>query len=125
MWFYDSIYFIAYGLFLTGAAMCLRGYSPAASLWIMATGVLLDFFGAVLPYPGLKSLAIAITGNMPIIMGITLDVVVWIFFLGALFVRLLQHKQAIFFRLITIIKIVWFADLMLFFHGVYNQALRA
>ncbi len=118
VFFYDSVYFIAFVIFLIGAGLSLRGIKPRGSMGVMIFGVLIDFFASVLPNSGFKSLAIGIGNNPAIITGITLGIVIWALFLAAVFVRLMD-KTAFFFVLIGLIKVVWFVDIMFFMYGVY------
>ena len=115
----DIVYFIAFCIFLTGASLSFRGIKEKYSLWIMATGVLIDFFATILPSTGFKSLAIGIEGSAELITGIILEVLVWNLFLGAVFVRLMG-KFSFFYIIITVIKVSWFIDLILIIHGVYG-----
>ncbi|MFC1592143.1 hypothetical protein ACFL43_06435 [Thermodesulfobacteriota bacterium] len=115
----DSIYFIAFCVFLAGAALNLRGYKPRRSLWIMVVGVLIDFFATVLPHTGFKSLAIGIGTSPAIIAGIVLGVVVWTLFLAAVFVRL-TGRVPLFCVMIALVKVLWFSNLVLCLHGVYD-----
>jgi len=114
---YDWVCCITYVCFLCGAAGYFRNHAPARSLWIMAASVTVDFFATVIPNSGCKSLAINIGASLEIIAAITLGAFVWLLFLGAVFVRLMG-KPTLFFVFISSIKILWFVDLVLFFHGV-------
>jgi len=84
----------------------------------MGGGMLINFFGTVIPNPGFQSLAIGIGSNAAIVWAIALGVAVWAGFLAAVFVRLMGRKE-LFFWLIVCIKISWLADLILFIYGVY------
>ncbi len=115
---YDILYILAYMLFLCGAALACRGVWQKQALWIMGAGMLINFFGTVIPNPGFQSLAIGIGSNAAIVWAISLGVAVWAVFLAAVFVRLMGRKK-LFFWLIVCIKISWLADLILFIYGVY------
>lgn len=115
---YDTLYILAYMLFLCGAALACRSVRQKEALWIMGAGMLINFFSTVIPNPGCQSLAIGIGSNGAIIWAITLGVAVWAAFLAAVFVRLMGRKE-LFFSLIICIKLCWFADLILFIYGVY------
>ena len=117
--FTNSIYFFAYGLFLTGVFLGLKKHNRLTALWIMVCGVVLDFFATVIPCSGFKSLAINIGGSGIIVSGIALGVLVWVLFLVAFFVRLME-KQRLFSRMITIIAIAWCADLAVLLYGIYS-----
>jgi len=116
---YDSVYFIGYGVFLCGAYLHTRKIKRNVSFWIMVAGVLIDFFGTVIPHAGFKSLAIGIGVNSAMAVGIVLGVLVWMLFLCALFVRLAGNLN-LFYNMLYIIKIGWFLDLVLFVRGVYS-----
>jgi len=116
---YDLIYFIAFCIFLVGSSLNLRGIKFRFSLWIMVIAVLIDFFATVIPNTGFKSLSINIGVSFPIITGTILGVIVWILFLAAVFVRLMG-KMPLFYVIITVIKVVWFVELISFLYGVYN-----
>jgi len=115
---YDILYIVAYALFLCGAALACRGVRQKQALWIMGTGMLINFFGTVIPNPGFQSQAIGIGSNAAIIWAIALGVAVWAVFLAAVFVRLMGRRE-LFFFLIVGIKLCWLADLILFIYGVY------
>jgi hypothetical protein len=115
---YDILYIVAYMLFLCGAALACRSVRQKEALWIMGAGMLVNFFGTVIPNPGFQSLAIGIGSNTAIICAIALGVAVWTVFLAAVFVRLTGRKE-LFFSLIVWLKLCWFADLILFIYGVY------
>lgn len=115
----DSIYFIAFGLFLIGASLHLRGIAGRPALWLMALSVVLDFYATIIPSDGFKSLAINIGASLAIITGITLEITVWCLFLAAVFVRLMG-KQPMFYWAITVIKVLWFISLVSFMYGVYK-----
>jgi len=114
----DSIYFVAYALFLAGASLTLRRIRPGASLWVMVAGVVIDFFATVIPCAGFKSLAIGIGSSPAIVSAISLGVGIWTAFLAAVFIRLMG-RQALFHTILIFIKIFWFIDLVLFMYGVY------
>ena len=116
----DGIYFLAFGLFLVGSSLHLRGVASRPALWLMAFSVVLDFYATIIPSSGFKSLAINIGAHLAIITGITLEISVWCLFLAAVFVRLMG-KQPLFYRAITAIKILWFISLVAFMYGVYKQ----
>lgn len=116
---FDIISFAAFCIFLIGASLHFRGLRQTRALWCMVTGVLMDFFATILPNPGCKSLAIGIGSSPEIIAAIVLGVLVWTLFLAAVFVRLMG-KTALFNRVITLIKVIWFIDLVLFMYGVYH-----
>jgi len=115
---YDTIYIAGYILFLCGASLACRGRRQKHALWIMGSGMMVNFFGTVIPNPGFQSLAIGVGSNAAIVCAISLGVVVWVAFLTAVFVRLMGRKE-LFFYLIVCIKIAWLADLILFIYGVY------
>ncbi len=115
---YDLLYILAYIFFLCGAALACHGVRQKEALWIMGGGMLINFFGTVIPNPGFQSLAIGIGSNAAIVWAIALGVAVWAGFLAAVFVRLMGRKE-LFFWLIVCIKISWLADLILFIYGVY------
>ena len=115
---YDVIYIVGYILFLSGAALACRGLRQKHALWIMGAGMMVNFFGTVIPNPGFQSLAIGVGSNAAIVWAISLGVAVWAAFLTAVFVRLMGRKK-LFFYLIVCIKICWLADLILFIYGVY------
>lgn len=116
---FDGLCCVAYVLFLLGEAQNFWGSVPAKSLWVMVLAVTTDFFITVVPNPGCKSLAINIGSSPEIITAIVLCVVVWLTFLGAVFVRLMG-RMTLFFVLLVATKLLWFVDLVLFFYGVYN-----
>jgi hypothetical protein len=118
MSFYDTLYIAGYVLFLWGAGLACRGRRQKYALWIMGAGMLVNFFGTVIPNPGFQSLAIGVGSNAAIVCAISLGVAVWAAFLAAVFVRLMGRKE-LFFYLIVCIKICWLADLILFIYGVY------
>ena len=115
---YDLLYILAYILFLCGAALACHGVLQKQALWIMGGGMMINFFGTVIPNPGFQSLAIGIGSNAAIVWAIALGVAVRAGFLAAVFVRLMGRKE-LFFWLIVCIKISWLADLILFIYGVY------
>lgn len=115
----DIVYFTAYVIFLVGSSLTLRQIRPVVSLWVMVTGVLIDFFATILPNAGFKSLAIGIGSSPEILAGITLGVLVWTVFLAAVFVRLMG-RQSLYYSIIVAIKIMWFVDLVLLMYGVYT-----
>lgn len=119
MSFFDSLCYVAYVLFLLAAAHNFRVTASRISLWVMGAAVTADFFTTVVPNPGCKSLAINIGSSSEIITAIVLCVVVWLTFLGAVFVRLMGRTK-LFFALLVATKLLWFVDLVLFFFGVCN-----
>lgn len=115
---YDAMYIVGYILFLYGAALACRHPRLQHALWIMGAGMMVNFFGTVIPNPGFQSLAIGVGANAAIIWAIALGVAVWVAFLAAVFVRLMGLNE-LFFYLVVCIKISWLADLILFMYGVY------
>ena len=118
---YDILYIAAYLLFLSGAALACRRKLQLQALWIMSGGMLINFFGTVVPNPGFQSLAIGVGSNGAIVCAIALGVAVWAAFLAAIFVRLMGRRD-LFFWLVAGIKVCWLADLILFIYGVYAFA---
>ncbi len=114
----DSIYFIAFCIFLFGAALHLRGIKKSYTLWVMSLGVIIDFYATIIPSDGFKSLAINIGASTAILTGITLEIIVWCLFLAAVFIRLMG-RFPLFYFMITVIKVLWFIDLISFIYGVY------
>jgi len=116
---YDLIYFMTYLVFLLGAFWELRARQKRAALWIMASGVVVDFFAAILPNAGFRSQAINIGVSAVIVSAITLEILVWTAFLAAVFVRL-TGLMGLYLNIITAIKVIWFVDIILFVYGVYG-----
>jgi len=116
---FDIICFAAFCVFLVGASLHSRGIRQTRALWFMVAGILTDFFTTILPNSGCKSLAIGIGSNPEIVAAIVLGVLVWTLFLAAVFVRIMG-KTALFHGMITLIKVIWFVDLVLFVYGVYH-----
>jgi hypothetical protein len=85
----------------------------------MVIGVLIDFFATVIPNTGFKSFAINIGASPPIMSGIIIGIFVWLLFLVSIFIRLME-KASMFYFIITLIKVLWFIDIILFMYGVYN-----
>jgi hypothetical protein len=115
----DLTYFIAFCVFLIGTYLHFRGIKPKYSLWVMAAGVLIDYFATILPNTGFKSLAINIGTSVTIVLGATLGVLVWTLFLAAVFVRLMG-RLTLFYVIIVAIKVMWFLNIVFYLYGVYH-----
>lgn len=116
---YDLIYFLTFLTFLFGAYHELRGTNQRYALWLMVTGVVIDFFAAILPNAGFRSQAINIGVSAVIVSAIALEILVWTAFLAAVFVRLMG-RMSLYVVIITAIKVLWFIDIILFVSGVYG-----
>jgi len=117
---YDLIYFVTYLVFLWGAFLDLRAHrQQRIALWIMASGVAIDFFAAIVPNAGFRSQAINIGVSAVIVSAICLEILVWTAFLAAVFVRL-TGLMGLYGNIITAIKVIWFVDIILFVYGVYG-----
>ena len=115
----DLTYFIAFCVFLIGTYLHFRGIKPKYSLWVMAAGVLIDYFATILPNTGFKSLAINIGTSVTIVLGATLGVLVWTLFLAAVFVRLMG-RLTLFYVIIVALKVMWFLNIVFYLYGVYH-----
>ncbi|GEM_PF-943328 len=119
---YDFIYVFAYILFLVGASMNFRRIRY--SFQIMSLAVLIDFFAVTMPFSGFKSLVISVETNTPIVIGMVTGVLVWILFVLAALSRIVEKKSVIsvisFDGMISVIKVLWFIDLVTVFYGVYD-----
>ena len=119
---YDFIYVFAYILFLVGASMNFRRIRY--SFRVMLLAVLIDFFAVTMPFSGFKSLVISVETNTPIVIGMVTGVLVWILFVLAALSRIMEKKSVIsvisFDGMISVIKVLWFIDLVTVFYGVYD-----
>ena len=116
----EILYIIAYCLFLIGAAKSFRDNGSPRAIWIMTTGVVLDFLVSMLPMLGVSILKMDIAGsNAAIIAGITLGFLVWLLFIIALLVRKTERTKA-FHVLIAATEILWFIDFITFLYGLYK-----
>jgi hypothetical protein len=72
------LYIIAYCTFMAGAARSFRDNGSRLSVWVMSSGVILDFLKSVLPVLGVKALSSNLKGiNGVIIFAIAFGFVVW------------------------------------------------
>jgi hypothetical protein len=118
------LYIVAYCIFLIGAAKSFRENGSKASLWIMGSGVLLDFLVSVLPMMGIEVLSSGIEGmNAVLIFAIILGFIVWLLFLTALFVWR-KGNLPFFHFLITAVEVAWFIDFIAFLYGMYTFPLK-
>ena len=116
---YDFIYILSYSLFLAGAAMSFRKIKHGFK--VMAAAVLMDFFSVTMPFQGFKSLAISVETDILIITGTIAEIAVWLLFISALLSRVWAKKMIISFDgMISVIKILWFVNLVTVFYGVYD-----
>jgi len=85
---------------------------------------LIDFFAVTMPFSGFKSLVISVETNTPIVIGMVTGVLVWILFVLAALSRIVEKKSVIsvisFDGMISVIKVLWFIDLVTVFYGVYD-----
>lgn len=114
------LYIIAYCTFMAGAARSFRDNGSRGSVWIMSSGVILDFLISILPVLGVKSLSANLPGtNSIIIFAIILGFVVWFTYLAALGARAKGNKP-LFHLLIAVAEIAWFIDFISFLYGMYK-----
>ena len=115
----DTIYFISFSAFLAGMSLYFQGVKKSTSFWVMTVSVLVDFFATIIPNNGFKSLSINIGSSAMIMSAISLGILVWVLFLVAVFVKVME-KYFLFNILITIISVLWFIDIILYMYGVYT-----
>ena len=121
----ETLYTIAYCLFVIGAARSYRDNGSRSSVLIMSCGVVLDFLLSMLPMMGVSVLKMNLPGtNGVIVFAIILGFIVWLLFLAALWLRRAGRLSA-FHCLITVTQIAWFIDFIAFLYGIYKFPLHA
>jgi len=121
----ETLYTIAYCLFVIGAARSYRDNGSRRSVLIMSCGVLLDFLLSMLPLMGVSALKMNLPGtNGVIVFAIILGFIVWLLFLSALGLRR-TGRMAAFHSVITVMQIAWFLDFIAFLYGIYKFPLHA
>jgi hypothetical protein len=114
------LYIVAYCTFMAGAAKSFRDNGSTLSIWIMSSGVILDFLLSMLPVLGVKALSSNLKGtNGIIIFAIVFGFVVWLIYISALIVRKKGNKP-LFHVLIAVAEISWFIDFISFLYGIYK-----
>jgi hypothetical protein len=120
----ESLYTIAYCIFVIGAARSYRDNGSRFSVLIMSCGVLFDFLVTMLPMLGVSALKMNLSGtNGVIVFAILFGCVVWLLFFAALALRK-AGRMPVFHTLITIVQIGWFIDFIAFLYGIYKFPLR-
>ncbi len=118
------LYILAYCIFLAGSAKSFRDDGSSMAVWIMSTGVILDFLMSILPVMGVKALSSDLKGiNNVIIFAISFGFIVWLTYLVALVLRNKGNKK-LFHVLIAVTEITWFIDFISFLYGMYKFPLR-
>ena len=121
----ETLYTIAYCLFVIGAARSYRDNGSRSSVLIMSCGVLLDFLLSMLPLMGVSALKMNLPGtNGVIVFAIILGFIVWLLFLAALWLRG-TGRMAAYHSVITAMQIAWFIDFIAFLYGIYKFPLHA
>ncbi len=115
----DIIYFISFAAFLIGMSLNFRDIKKRPCFWIMTISILADFFATILPNNGFKSMSINVGSSAMIMSAISLGIFVWILFLIAVSVRVME-KYDLFNTLITAVSVLWFLDIILYMYGVYT-----
>ena len=120
----ETLYTIAYCLFVAGAARSYRDNGSRLSVLIMSCGVLLDFLVSMLPMMGVTALEMNLPGtNSVIIVAIVFGFVVWLLFLAALWLRR-AGRMAAYHSFITVTRIAGFIDFIAFLYGIYKFPLH-
>jgi hypothetical protein len=105
---------------MAGAAKSFKDNGSTLSVWIMSSGVILDFLMSILPVLGVQSLSSNLKGiNGVIIFAIAFGFVVWGMYVAALIVRR-KGNRLLFHVLIAVIEIAWFIDFISFLYGMYK-----
>jgi hypothetical protein len=121
----ETLYSIAYCIFIVGAARSYRDNGSLFSVLIMSCAVALDFLVSMLPMMGISALKMNLPGtNAVIIFGIVFGFVVWLLFLAALWLRKARRLPA-FHAIITLTQVAWFIDFIAFLYGIYKFPLHA
>jgi hypothetical protein len=116
----EILYISAYCIFLAGASKSFRENGSSAALWVMGSGVLLDFLLSMLPVLGVQFLSTGLKGtNAVLIFAIVFGFVVWLLFLAALIIRK-KGNMPLFHLTITLVEITWFIDFVAFLYGLYK-----
>jgi hypothetical protein len=121
----ETLYTIAYCLFIVGSARSYRDNGSRLSVSIMGSGVLLDFLVSMLPLVGVAALKMNLPGtNAVIVFAIGFGCIVWLLFLAALWLRRTGRMEA-YHSAITVTQIAWFIDFIAFLYGIYKFPLHA
>jgi hypothetical protein len=120
----ETLYAIAYCIFIIGAARSCRDNGGRLSVLIMSSGVLLDFLVSMLPMMGASALKMNLPGtNAVIAFAIGFGFIVWLLFLAALWLRR-TGRTAAYHCIITLTQIAWFIDFIAFLYGIYKFPLH-
>jgi hypothetical protein len=120
----EILYIIAYGTFLAGASVSFRHNGSRLAVWVMSSGIGLDFLVSMLPLLGVKALSLNLQGtNAAIIIGIALGFVVWLLYAAALMLRS-ANKMEWYHRMIAVVEVLWFVDFITFLYGIYKFPLQ-
>ncbi len=120
----ETLYTLAYCVFVVGAARSYRDSGSRLSVLIMSCGVLVDFLVSMLPLMGVSALKMNLPGtNAVIVFGIAFGFVVWLLFLAALWLRRARRLSA-FHAIITLTQVAWFIDFTAFLYGIYKFPLH-
>jgi hypothetical protein len=120
----EILYFMAFGLFLLGAALSFRENGSPRAVAIMSCGVLADSIARMLPLSGLA--------HSPLFMGFTGSCTSFAIAFGmittcpAFLLALLFRKRGlknVFHWMIAALEMVWFLDIILLLYGLYGVAL--
>lgn len=90
----ETLYSIAYCIFIVGAARSYRDNGSLLSVLIMSCGVLIDFLVSMLPMAGTSALKMNLPGtNVVILFAIGFGFIVWLLFLAALWPQNRPHTS--------------------------------
>jgi len=121
----ETLYTLAYCVFVVGAARSYRDNGNRLSVVIMSCGVLIDFLVSMLPMLGVSALKMNLPGtNAVIVFAIVFGFVVWLLFFAALWLRKARRLPA-FHTIITLTQVAWFIDFIAFLYGIYKFPLHA
>jgi hypothetical protein len=121
----ETLYAIAYCIFIIGASRSNRDNGSLLSVLIMSCGVLLDFLVSMLPMAGVSLLKMNLPGtNAVIVFAIGFGFIVWLLFFAALWLRRTGRIRA-YHSIITVTQIAWFIDFIAFLYGMYKFPLHA
>jgi hypothetical protein len=120
----ETLYSVAYCIFIVGAARSYRDTGSRLPVLIMSCAVALDFLVSMLPMMGVTALKMNLPGtNGVIVFAILLGFVVWLLFIAALLMRRAGRLDA-YHGIITVTQIAWLIDFNAFLYGIYKFPLH-
>lgn len=115
----EFIYYLAFTVYMIGAAWSLRSDGDGRAVALLMAGALMDFGVTGLAMFGPEIFDMGATGrNFAIDLGAILGVVVWLLVV-ALLITWRYGRRPVFHVLTVVTQLVWFVDYLAFLFGLH------